>query len=137
MSLQHKQFWNRSSIREGSLDKAAVVVQRLAILVSHIERRIRFGMEEKQSSCKLAREVQKSKFRAFNRINFPTMLSFRILVDLKFKTWHAKPPWQRSLKRMQREGRLKHYSIEHFLSGSKLHLSLVPRVTTYVISNMN
>lgn len=52
-SLQHIQFWNLSSTKEGSLESAAIVVHKLEILVSHIERHIRFGMEEKQSSRKL------------------------------------------------------------------------------------
>jgi hypothetical protein len=78
VSLQHKQFWNRSSTKEGSFDRAAVVVQRFATLVSHIERRIRLGMQEKQSLSKLPIEVQKSKFKVCSCINVPAMLSFWI-----------------------------------------------------------
>lgn len=104
MSLQHKQLWNRNSIKAGSFDRTPVVVRRFAILVSHIERRIKFGMQEKQSLCKLASEVQKSRLRVCSRKKLPTMLSFWIRVDLKLKTWQAKQPWKRSLGRIQING---------------------------------
>lgn len=97
VSIQYKQFWNLSSTKHGSLDRAALVVQRLPILVSHIERRIRFGMQVKQSFWRVQSEILKSRLRVCRFTNFPVKLSFRKWEDLIFKTWHCNPLLERSL----------------------------------------
>lgn len=98
VSLQHKQFWKRSWSKEGSFDRAAVVVQRLEILVAHIETRVKLGMWVKQSFSMVESEVQKSRLRVCIWMNFPAMLSFWISVDFMFKTWQCRPVSKRSLE---------------------------------------
>lgn len=97
VSLQYLQFWNRSSTKEVSLDKAALVVHRSATLVPHRERRIRFGIKSNKSFSILVSEEQKSRARVCNTANVRILLNVFASLNLNFIVWQFTPPWKRLL----------------------------------------
>ena len=96
-SLQQIQIWNQSTSREGSFKRAALAVQRSETTVSHIERKLKLGIAEKQLSPKPVTRLE-SSIRVCSCANFPAMLSLRKCKDLTFKTSQLKPWEKTSLK---------------------------------------